>query len=93
MRYRWSKAHKDAGRDPWVPLDDLGGVQDIIDFPDQGTGKYFDVQANRWFYSKTEKREWMRKNKIVEFVPSWSNPWKGLPEAGDHHYKKKHFVV
>jgi len=93
MRYRYDEARKRAGLDPWVPLEMLGGMEESIDFPDHGTGKYFDVQANRWFHSKREKRAWMKAKNIVEFVPAWSNPWKGLPEAGDHHYTKKHFLV
>lgn len=79
-RYLWNeKIHKleligNGYRDPNARLN--GPVW----FPKGGT-KYFDKALNRWFYSKDEKKGFMRKNGLMQKAEDREGDM-NCPEAG-----------
>ena len=64
-RFRWDTENKS-----WIEIDGMGkdpnaGLNGPVWFPKGGT-KYFDKALNREFNSLSEKKQWMRENKIIQ---------------------------
>ena len=63
--YRWSKEAKLKTGDPWVEVDEAPRVFRDAWMP-KGDVPYFDKSARKTFYSRREKREWLKTHGLRE---------------------------